>query len=89
MPRFRRYTSRVVQLTFPPPGFEELSTEEKLEYVQALWDYLSEHSEDIPVFDWHREIVGERLAAHRRREMTSRAWSDVQQELLTRLRTPR
>jgi hypothetical protein len=39
--------------------------------------------------DWHREVVAERLAAHRRGEMTSRPWSEVREELLARLRTRR
>jgi hypothetical protein len=28
----------MAQPAIPPPGFDELSAEEKLEYVQALWD---------------------------------------------------
>jgi hypothetical protein len=27
--------------TFRPPGFDELSPDEKLEYIQALWDHFS------------------------------------------------
>jgi hypothetical protein len=39
--------------------------------------------------DWRRQVVAERLAAHRRGEMTSRPWSEIREELLDRLRTPR
>ena len=77
------------QPALPPPGFEELSAEEKLEYVQALWVHVSEHPEDVPMPDWHREIVSERLAAHRRGDAVVRPWSEVREELLTRLRTVR
>jgi putative addiction module component (TIGR02574 family) len=79
----------MAQLTLPPPGFEELSAEEKLEYIQALWDHVSEHPEDVPVPDWHRQVVAARLAAHRRGDTTSRPWPEVREELLTRLRTMR
>jgi len=79
----------MVQPAIPPPGFDELSAEEKLEYVQALWDRVSEHPEDVPVPDWHREVVAQRLAAHRRGDMISRPWSEVREDLLTRLRNPR
>ena len=75
--------------TLPPPGFDELSPDEKLEYIQALWDHFSEHPEEVPVPDWHRQIVAERVAAHRHGEMRSRSWSEIREELLTRLRTPR
>lgn len=79
----------MAQPTLPPPGFDELSADEKLEYIQALWGHFSEHPDDVPVPDWHREIVSERLAAHRRGEMTARPWPEVREELLARLRTAR
>jgi hypothetical protein len=34
----------MAQPALPPPGFDELSPDEKLEYIQALWD----HSPSIP-----------------------------------------
>ena len=73
----------------PPPGFDELSPEEKLDYVQALWDRVASHPEDVPVPDWHRDVVAERLAAHRAGEGSSRPWEEVRQELLSRLRGER
>jgi len=85
----RRYTCVMTQPALPPPGFDELSPDEKLEYIQALWDHFTDHPEDVPVPDWHREVIAERLAAYRRGEMTSRPWSEVREELLARLRTVR
>ena len=76
----------MAQPTLPPPGFDELSADEKLEYIQALWDHFSEHPEEVPLPDWHRQVVAERLAAHRRGEVTSRPWPEVREELLARLR---
>jgi putative addiction module component (TIGR02574 family) len=75
----------MAQPALPPLGFDELSSDEKLAYIQALWDHFAEHPEDVPTPDWHREVVAERLAAYRRGEMTSRAWSAVREELLARL----
>ena len=65
------------------------SPDEKLEYIQALWDHFAEHPEDVPVPDWHRRVIAERLAAYRRGEITARPWSEVREELLSRLRTVR
>ena len=73
----------------PPPGFDELSPDEKLEYIQELWDRFAEHPETVPTPDWHREVIAERLASYRAGTMTSRPWSDVREELLARLRTVR
>jgi putative addiction module component (TIGR02574 family) len=79
----------MAQPAVPPPGFDELSADEKLEYIQALWDHLFERPEEVPVPDWHRQVVTERLAAHRRGELSSRPWPDIRDELLARLRTTR
>jgi putative addiction module component (TIGR02574 family) len=73
----------------PPPGFDELSPDEKLEYIQALWDRFAEHPDDGPVPDWHRRVIAARLAAHQRGEMTTRSWSEVREDLLARLRSVR
>ncbi len=79
----------MAQPTIPPIGVDELSADDKLAYIQALWDRFSEHPEDVPVPDWHRQIVRERLAAYRRGEMTSRPWPEIREELLARLRASR
>ena len=79
----------MAQLAVPPPGFDELSPDEKLEYIQALWARFSEHPEEVPVPDWHRQVVAERLAVHRRGEITSRPWPEIRDEVLARLRTAR
>ena len=77
-----RYTSFMgssVQL--PPPGFDDLSVDEQLEYVEALWDRIAEHPERVPVPDWHRQVIRERLAA----DSPSRPWDDVRREIEEKL----
>lgn len=64
----------------PPPGFDDLTPEEKLDYVQALWDRIAARPEEVPVPEWQRQLVRERLAAHQRGEGSSVAWSTVRQE---------
>lgn len=46
----------------PPPGFEEMSIDEKIEYVQSLWDLISADAATVPVPAWQKEILEERLA---------------------------
>ena len=79
----------MAQPALPPPGFDQLSPDEKLEYIQALWDHFAKHPEEVPIPDWHRLVIAERLAAYRRGGMTSRSWSEVREELLAHLRTVR
>jgi putative addiction module component (TIGR02574 family) len=70
----------------PPPGFDDLSPAEKIDYVQALWDRAAVHPEAVPVLDWHRNIIEERLAAHRAGQGSSRSWEEARQDLRSRLR---
>lgn len=73
-------------LPVPPPGFDALSVDEKIDYVESLWDAVLDHSE-VPVPDWHRELVQERLEAYRREPSAARPWSEIRAELLQKYST--
>jgi putative addiction module component (TIGR02574 family) len=73
----------------PPPGFDELSPEEKIEYLQALWDRMAARPEELPVPEWQRTLVRERLAAHERGEGGTVSWATVRREAQDLLRKPR
>ena len=47
------YMTRPVPL--PPPGFDDHSVDEKIDYLQSLWDRVAATPETIPVPDWHRD----------------------------------
>lgn len=65
----------------PPPGFDELSVEEQLEYLDALWDRIAAHPERVPTPDWHRQLIKERLASG----SPSRPWSEVRRAIEEKL----
>ena len=69
----------------PPPGFDELTVDEKLDYVQSLWNRVAAKPETIPVPDWHIELIEERLR-RRTQAGTGRLWNEIRDELLARLR---
>jgi len=71
-----------------PSGFDELSLEEKLDYLEALWDRIASRPEQIPVPDWHRKVLADRLAAYRAGKGTSRPWSEFRDEMRSLLRAP-
>ena len=71
----------------PPPGFDELPIDERVEYVQTLWDRITARPEDLPVPDWHLDVVRDRLAEYRRSPSAGRPWSAVRDELLRKLRS--
>jgi putative addiction module component (TIGR02574 family) len=69
-----------------PPGFAELSTAEQVCYVQALWDRITEHADDLPVPESHLELAEERLAEYRRDPSRARSAYEVLDRLATKPR---
>ena len=73
----------------PPPGFDDLSSEEKVSYVQSLWDLISADESKIPVPDWHRSELKHRLREREETDAESRSWDEVRSELLHDLKSDR
>ena len=73
-------------LPLPPPGFDELSADEQIEYVQALWDRIEAPPEEEPIPDRHLDIARERLARYRAHPEEALPWEEVRDELLRSLR---
>lgn len=69
-------------LPLPPPGFDELAIEEQIEYVQSLWDRIAAGADRVPVPDWHRTVLDERLANLAAEPGAGRPWGQVRAELL-------
>lgn len=65
----------------PPPGFDELTPEEKVRYVGALWDRVVADQANLPVSDEQRKLIRERLAAHQANPHAARPWSEVRREI--------
>ena len=42
---------------------ERMTLEEKLRAMEALWDDLCRREEDVPVPQWHKDILDERERA--------------------------
>lgn len=64
----------------PPPGFDDLSIEERLDYVQSLWDRIAAKPEEIQLPDWHRDILGERLVRYKTDPEEGRSWVEVREK---------
>lgn len=70
----------------PPPGFDDLSVDEQIDFVQSLWDRIAATAEQVPVPELHREIIRERLAAHNTSPSAGRLWTDVRTGINRKLR---
>jgi len=65
----------------PPPGFDELPSEEQIEYVQALWDRVAADPSRVPVPEWHLQELQRRAAAHQADPAAARPWAEVRERL--------
>jgi putative addiction module component (TIGR02574 family) len=68
-------------LKVPPPGFDDLSVEDQIDYIQALWEVIAVQPDRVPVPEWHREILDERLAEFERDPAEGVTWEEFRAEL--------
>jgi putative addiction module component (TIGR02574 family) len=69
----------------PPPGFDELSVDEKIDYLQSLWDRIAATPETVPVPEFHREILDQRLKDLEADPESGDSWDVVQERLRRKL----
>ena len=72
-------------LPLPPPGFDELSVDEKIDYLQSLWGRIAATPGTVPVPDWHREILDQRLKDLEANPESGDSWDVVQERLRRKL----
>ncbi|KAM3092608.1 addiction module protein [Phormidesmis sp. 146-12] len=66
----------------PPPGFEQLTKTQQINYVQQLWDLIVTTDDELPIPQWHLEIVNERVASQSNSSLST--WEEVKQRLLSK-----
>ncbi len=60
---------------------DEMTLEEKLQMMEALWDDLRQHAERMPPPEWHRKLLAEREAAVARGEAQFEEWEEAKQKI--------
>jgi putative addiction module component (TIGR02574 family) len=60
----------------------DLSTEEKLQLVEDLWDDIASHPESVPVPAWHLEEIRRRKANLESRPAPGVDWATAREQLL-------
>jgi putative addiction module component (TIGR02574 family) len=69
----------------PPPGFESLPIADQIDYVQSLWDHIAASVDQVPLHEWQKALLEERLASHRRSPDDARPWQEVLERIQQRL----
>ena len=65
-----------------PPGFNELPKAEQVRYLQALWDQISAHPDEVPVPESHLKLVEKRLRRYRENPSAAKPALDVIDRLI-------
>ena len=73
------------EVPFPPPGFDELSINEQIEYVGKLGERIPSPPEDLSVSDPDIAFIEERLAYYEENGMEGISWEELQKELVEQL----
>jgi hypothetical protein len=72
------------KVPFPPPGFDELSIDEQIEYVGKLGERIPSLPDD-GVLDPDIAFVEERLAYYEQNGMEEVSWEKFRKELLEQM----
>lgn len=64
-----------------PPGFEELSRREQLEFIEKLLDHTKPNENYVDIPEWHREFLEELLANYHENGFEGTPWEEFEQEL--------
>lgn len=78
-----------IPIPFPPPGFDDRSADEKIDYLALLWSRITTRAATIAVPQWHREVIAERLRDLDLNAKSGDRWDVVQRRLRERLGTKR
>lgn len=69
----------------PPPGFDDLSVDDQIDYLQSLWDRVAAAADKVPVPAWHSEIIRKRLAELESDPDSAVPWDKAKEEITSRL----
>ena len=69
-----------------PPGFDRAPKEQRIAFVQELWDRIAQDPERVAIPPEHQQLLDERLKEYRANPKAGRRWSEVGEQLLAKLR---
>jgi putative addiction module component (TIGR02574 family) len=70
-----------------PREFDEVSGDQRIAFVQDLWDRIAQDPDRVLVPNEHKQLLDERLNAYRLNPQAGRPWGEVRDQLLAKLRS--
>jgi hypothetical protein len=77
----RSFCTKIHDMSSVTLNIEQMTVEEKLAAMEALWQSLSRNEDDIPIPEWHLEILEERKREVEAGEAKIEDWDSVKAEL--------
>jgi putative addiction module component (TIGR02574 family) len=63
----------------------QLPVEDRLEIAEAIWESLESAAEQLPIPDWQKRILDERIAKDDANPDAGSSWEEVKQRILSSL----
>ena len=64
-----------------PLALDQMTIEEKLQTMEALWDDLCQHEASLPIHEWQKEILDEREQLIEKGEAQFLDWEEAKQRI--------
>lgn len=68
-----------------PKEFKVLSSDDRVSYVQGLWDFIAKTPDQVPIPESHKQILDQRLATYKAEPNKCKPWSQVRDNILKNL----
>jgi len=69
-----------------PAEFDRAPEEQRIAFVQELWDRIAENPDRVPIPEAHLQSLEQRLKDYRANPVAGQGWIDIRDELLSKLR---
>ena len=70
-----------------PEEFKTLSSNDRIEYVQGLWDFIAQTPSHVPIPESHKQVLDKRLAAYQSELNLAEPWEQTRDHILKSLKT--
>ena len=68
-----------------PEDFKTLSSDDRIDYVQSLWDFIAQTPDQVPIPESHKQILDQRLAAYQNEPNLAEPWDQTRDRILKNL----
>ena len=69
-----------------PADFDQAPDDQRISFVQELWDRIAENPARVPVPDVHRRILEQRLKEYAVNPSGGQVWAEIRKDLLAKIR---